>query len=175
MVKERGVVDREAGISMRSWGWFAYKKRDAVVCPRCGHIILPSGPSGTFDFPNVGIVVASMRGGYEVHFIDVEVKAGDTSVAFNDFDIEKRIWAESTKERPKYLWICIGRGLRNKKKPRKTYLLPLALFYELERNLERKSIPYGHAALDPYELEWKGKGIWELYGDFMPFLGEAHE
>jgi len=168
MVKERGVTDREAGLSMRSWGWFAYKKRDAIICPRCRHMILPSGPAGTFDFPNVGISIFNIDTfSPETVFIDVEVKAGDTSVAFSDFDIEKRTWAEIKKERPKYMWICIGRGLRDKKKPRKTYLLPLSVFYEIEKTSTRKSIPYGHEDLAPYELEWLGKGLWKLYDSFM--------
>ena len=160
MVKERGVVDREAGLSMRAWGWFAYKKRDAIVCPRCRHIILPSGPAGTFDFPNVGIPLFDSR---DIVFIDVEVKAGDTSIAFSDFDDDKRAWAISTKERPKYVWLCIGRGLRDKKKPRKTYLLPLSVFYEIEEKSIRKSVPYGDKGLAPYELEWLGKGLWKPY------------
>jgi len=173
MVKERGVADMEAGLSMRSWGWTAYKKRDAVICPRCGNMIWPAGYRGTFDFPNVGIQTFNIDTWKpETVFIDVEVKAGDTSVAFNEFDIEKRTWAEDNKERPKYLWICIGRSLRDKKKPRKTYLLPLSVFYDIEKKSTRKSIPYACDDLAIYELEWLGKKLWALYDGFIEGLNE---
>ena len=171
MVKERGVADKEAGISMRDWGWSAYKKRDAIYCPRCHALILPSGEAGTFDFPKVGVVSMSLG---KVIYIDVEVKAGNTSFAFSKFDEDKRIWAESTKEREKFIWICIGRSLRDKKKPRRTYLIPLKLFYDLESGLDRESIPYGCKALSPYELEWCGSDVWKLYDGFLEALEVKH-
>jgi len=167
MVKERGFVDAEAGVSMRSWGWSAYKKRDAIYCPRCHALVLPSGDAGTFDFPEAGVV--SMNLG-KVIYIDVEVKYGDTAFAFSKFDEEKRVWVNTTKERPKFLWLCIGRSLRDKKKPRRTYLIPLELFYVLESELDRLSIPYGCETLAPYELEWCGDGVWKLYDGFLETL-----
>ena len=168
MVKERGVTDKEAGLSMRSWGWTAYKKRDAVICPKCGHIVLPSGPAGTFDFPNVGIQVFNVDSWKaETIFIDVEVKAGTTSFAFSEFDADKRAWAISTQERPKYIWLCMGRNLRDKKKPRKTYLIPLHIFYKLEKEFVRKSLPYKCDDITPYELEWLGNSLWKLYDGFI--------
>jgi len=164
MVKERGVVDKEAGVSMRSWGWSAYKKRDAIYCPRCHALVLPSGEAGTFDFPKVGVVSMGLG---KVIYIDVEVKAGNTAFAFSEFDEEKRIWAETTKERQKFIWLCIGRSLRDDKKPRRTYLIPLELFYTLESGLDRLSIPYGCETLAPYELEWCGNSVWKLYDGLL--------
>lgn len=167
MVKERGKVDREAGISMRNWGWSAYKKRDAIHCPRCGYLVIPAGEPGTFDFPNVGVPFLELN---RVVYIDVEVKAGNTSFAFKNFEKDQRDWAEKYEDRPKYIWLCIGRSLREKKKPRKTYLIPLKVFYEIEKNIGRLSVPYNYKLLYPYELTWVGDGVWELYDGFMEGL-----
>jgi hypothetical protein len=164
MVKERGVADREAGISMRSWGWVAYKKRDAVVCPQCKYVIWPAGYRGTFDFPVVGVPRLG-----RIVFIHVEVKAGDTNFPFIEFSEEQREWALNHPDEQKFIWLCLGRSLRDEKKPRKTYLFPLELFYDIERKLlpSRKSIPYGYEPLSPYELTWRGHGMWELYDGFL--------
>lgn len=167
MVKERGVADREAGISMRHWGWIAYKKRDAVICPRCKTMIWPEGHRGTFDFPVVGIPRYN-----HIAFIHVEVKAGHTNFPFEKFNDDQRQWALEHPDEPKFIWLCIGRSLRNNKKPRKTYLIPLEVFYEIEASLtgSRKSIPYGYEPLSPYELTWIGHGLWELYDGFLEGL-----
>lgn len=158
MAHERGMVDTEAGISMRAWGWMAYKHGDATRCPKCGTVVIPGGPPGVFDFPEIGV----WNNGKLV-FIDVEVKAGDTSVAFADLRQDQRKWAEEHQEREKFLWICIGKCRPNSVvNPRKTYFFPLDLFYELEKNMERKSIPYNCTSLIPYELRWEGSRTWSI-------------
>lgn len=158
MAKERGMADTEAGISMRSWGWMAYKKRDAVVCPKCGCIVLPGAAPGTFDFPNVGIPECGES-------IDVEVKAGDASFPFSDLRENQREWAGKPEnaDRAKFIWLCLGRGRpTSSKEPRITYFFPLELFVELENKLDRKSIPYDLEELRPYRLFWRGGKKWGL-------------
>jgi hypothetical protein len=160
MARERGMADIEAGVSMRSWNWMAYKKRDAVKCPSCHTVVIPGAVSGTFDFPNVGIPIWKERG---IKFIDVEVKAGKTSLAFSELRPNQREWADENPENAKWIWLCIGKGNVNaKKQPRKTWFFPYRVFLELEEILERESIPYDCPQLKRYELEWVGKKSWRL-------------
>lgn len=159
MARERGQVDREAGISMRSWGWRAYKHRDALFCPYCKHVILPAGESGTWDYPEVWVPDWESD---TVKFIDVEVKAGTTSLAFSELRVNQRDWASNNQEREKWLWIGIGQAINSKKNPRKTWLVPLEVFYDLECALDRLSLPYKCEALDRYELRWIGDSTWTI-------------
>lgn len=156
------MADTECGASMRSWGWFAYKKRDATYCPHCHNLVLPGAAPGTWDFPKVGIPVWSKR---KTVFIDVEVKAGNTNVPLNDLRENQREWAESTPERDKWLWYCIGKKRANSKEhPRRTWLFPYNVFLEWEQALhgKRKSLPYCYKPMMIYVLEWAGDGIWTV-------------
>lgn len=174
MAHERGQADVEAGRSMRSWGWLAYKKRDATRCPHCGGKVLPVGVPGTWDFPNVGIPIWHAR---KTVFIDVEVKAANTALPFSKLRENQRTWAAETPERPKWLWIGLGKNAVNAiDSPRKSYLVPysydtllgLAIydtFLGIEALLEktgRKSLPYDYWALRIFELEWRGDKTWTL-------------
>jgi len=145
---------------MRSWGWFAYKTRDALYCPYCRKLVLPGAESGTFDFKKVGVPAWDRR---ETIFIDVECKAGNTSFPFNNFREDQHQWAANNQERPKWVWLCLGKNsVKAKKKPRRTYLFPYELLLSLERELERKSIPYACLTLDSWELEWRGNRTWRV-------------
>lgn len=158
MARERGMADKECGVSMREWGWFAYKKRDGTMCHKCRAFIIPGAPSGTWDFPNVGVPAWGRR---ETVFIDVEVKAGHTSWAFDDLRDNQRKWADSVPERPKWIWICIGKNAVNAvEHPRKTWMFPYEKLLEWENKLERKSLPYDFEELESYELEWLGDDVW---------------
>jgi len=160
MAKERGQADVEAGKSLRHLGFFARKHTDAMICPNCHKMIYPSGNPGTFDFP--GVYVPPMRGNPKPRTMDIEVKAGNTSLAFSSLRDDQRAWAESTPENEKYLWICVGTSIRDKKYPRKTWLMPLDVFYHIEKTLDRKSIPYNCTGLAGFELEWLGGGLWDI-------------
>ncbi len=164
MVKERGVADREAGQSLRSLGFYAYKSRDALRCPNCGKLIFPQSEEGAFDFQDVYVPPK----GVVPRRIDVEVKAGTTSVGFYELRDNQREWAEKHKDREKWLWIGIGKHINDHKYPRKTWLIPLDLFYEMEQTLGRDSVPFECELLDAYELDWAGNGIW-LLPDDHPF------
>ena len=162
MAHERGQADLEAGRSMRSWGWLAYKKRDATRCPRCGEKVLPGAASGTWDFPNVGIPLWDAR---KTIFIDVEVKAANTSLPFSELQENQHLWAAENPERSKWLWIGLGKNAVNALvEPRKTYFLPYETFLFLESALSdaRKSLPYDLVDLQKYELVWEGNKIWGL-------------
>ena len=157
MARERGVADHECGVSMRSWGWLAEKKTDAVVCPRCGEIVIPAGPSGTFDFPEVQVPQDG-----QVALIAVEAKADDTSFNFAKLREDQRAWIEG-RDRPGYIWLCLGRGAVNaQREPRITYFFPYEVFLELERAFERKSIPYECSELAAYRLTWAGHHTWQM-------------
>jgi hypothetical protein len=162
MARERGQVDSEAGMSMRHWGWRAYKSRDATFCPYCKRIIFPAGASGTWDYPEVWVPQWESS---SIRFIDVEVKAANTSMAFADLRENQREWASGESDREKWLWIGIGKAVNSKKYTRKTWFMPLEAFYELECSLGRASIPYNCESLDKYELQWAGDHIWTMPGD----------
>jgi hypothetical protein len=154
------MADAECGKSMRDWGWFAYKKGDAMYCPHCGKLVLPGAASGTWDFPKVGVPAWSKR---ESIFIDVEVKAGNTSIPFGDLRDNQRQWAEDNPEREKWLWFCIGKNRVNSTHhARRTWLFPYNVFLEWEQQLERKSLPYCYEPMMVYVLEWVGDGIWTV-------------
>ncbi len=155
MAHERGQADKECGEALRAVGCAAYKKRDAVRCPRCGALVIPSGAPGTWDFPNVSVP------GDVPRFIDIEVKAGGKSIPFSDVRAEQRAWALATAEREKWLWFGIGTALNGVSLRRKTWFFPYAVFLELETALGRKSLPYACPVLDEYELQWNGK-VWEI-------------
>ena len=147
---------------MRSWGWLAYKKRDAIRCPHCGKVVLPGAASGTWDFPKVGIPIWHTR---KVVSIDVEVKADNTALLFSELRVNQRDWAAENPERPKWLWIGLGKNAVNAlSEPRKTYFLPYDIFLLLETTLAdtRKSLPYDLTDLRKYELVWEGNKIWGL-------------
>jgi hypothetical protein len=158
LVKERGVTDSEAGKSLRRMGFYAIKTRDALRCPNCGKLLFPQGEEGAFDFHDVYIPPA----GCAPRRIDVEVKAGETSIGFGELRANQREWADENNDREKWLWLGIGRHIGDPKYPRKTWFIPLGLFYELEHSLGRESIPFECKQLDDYELEWTGKGIWNI-------------
>ena len=145
---------------MRSWGWLAYKTRDALYCPYCHRLVLPGAEAGTFDFKRVGIAAWKRE---EIIEIDVECKAGNTSFPFENFREDQRLWASNNPERPKWVWLCLGKNPVNaKKKPRRTYLFPYETLLLLEQELGRKSIPYACPALDRWELTWEGNRTWEV-------------
>jgi len=147
---------------MRSWSWFAYKKRDATYCPHCRGLVLPGAAPGTFDFPKVGVTLWDKR---EVVFIDVEVKAASTSFPFKDFSASQRNWLRDNPDNPKFLWLCMGNSIRSKTRPRKTWMMPLIMFLQWEQELKvegRLSLPYNHLGLNEYELEWAGKRTWTV-------------
>ena len=159
MAKERGQADEEAGISMRAWNWDARKKRDALRCPHCGQVVLPGGVPGTFDFPKVRVPVWRE---HRLAEIDVEVKAGTTSLPFAAVSEEQRTWATENTDCPKWLWLNLGTRIKGKRYPRYTILFPFELFLEIEKNSEAKSIPYGLATLEPYRLTWEGNRTWSV-------------
>jgi hypothetical protein len=162
MAKERGQADREAGKSMRHWGWPCFKSRDAMVCPKCHTKIYPAGKKGTPDFPAVFIPLWDKQ---EIFLIGVEVKAGASSWPLNKLASEQRDWASEHPDRPLYIWLCLGDRIGSTKRPRRTWLFPFELFQEIESELlgrGRKSIPYDYERLGEWELEWTGKGLWEL-------------
>jgi hypothetical protein len=145
---------------MRSWGWFAYAVRDATRCPYCGKLIFPGATGGTWDYKKVGVPIWPSR---KVAFIDVEVKAGHTSIPFSSIDERKREWAEQERDRQKWLWFCIGKNAVNAREhPRRTWLFPYRLFLRLEQKFDRKSIPYDCEELREYELEWDGDRTWVI-------------
>lgn len=163
MAKERGVADKECGISLRAWGWSGYKKRDAVICHKCGTTILPGGVSGTWDFPLFLVPLWK----YETTIrVAVECKAGDTSIAFSALSAQQREWALSQDDRQKFLWLCMGKGAVNAvEKPRLSWLLPYEDFLYIERTLTaqgRKSVPYGSSLLEPFVLLWGGDQTWHM-------------
>jgi len=160
MARERGQADKEAGTSMRKLGFNAVKSRDALRCMHCGKLMFPQSKAGVFDFPNVYIPLDRA----DVRYVDVEVKAGSSSFAFSEFSDDQRAWADEDNEHEKWLWICIGKAIRSKKHPRKTWLIPLQVFYDLEVSIGRKSIPYECHSLDMYELTWLGGGVWDIPG-----------
>lgn len=167
-MKERGKVDAEAGKSMRAWEWIAVKTRDAVVCPKCKHLLFPGSKAGTFDFK----VAKPDWENKAVSRLGVEVKYGESRFPFSLFDQEKRFWAEQiAEEQPDiglWIWLGMGRSIKDKKYPRTTYLFPLNVFYKIEvyqLSQGRKSIPYNCLDLAPYELDWQGKGFWALRPD----------
>jgi len=43
--------------------------------------------------------------------------------------------------------------------------MPLDVFYDLENRIGRKSIPYDCESLNKFELEWLGKGLWDIPAD----------
>jgi len=152
------MADAEAGISMRSWGWLARKKTDAIICPQCKYVVVPGGKPGTFDFPEVQIQLSPGV----VIVMSVEVKAGVTSFQFSELREEQREWATNISNY-KMIWLCLGKGRANSAvDPRITYFFPYELFLELEETLERKSIPYGLFQLEEYKLTWSGKKCWDL-------------
>ena len=162
MARERGQASGEAGGSMRHWMWAAEKSRDAMVCPFCHKKIWPAGKKGTPDFPKVQIPCWDLQ---KMVDIAVEVKAGDSSLAFDRVSVDQRLWAEENPEFPMFIWLCLGDRINSPRRPRRTWLLPFELFLEFESDLlelGRKSIPYDYGGLDGWELEWAGKGIWEL-------------
>jgi len=152
------MADTECGKSMRHWSWSAYKKRDALYCPNCHKIVLPAGKPGTWDFPKVGVPAWDLR---QFLYIDVEVKAGNTSFSFDKLRKNQRDWAKETPERPKWIWLCMGKNAVNAKEhPRKTWVFPYERFLYWEETLNRKSLPYDFSELDLWQLEWIGDKIW---------------
>jgi hypothetical protein len=165
------MADAECGRSLRHWGFLSYKKRDATYCPRCKFLVLPGARPGTWDFPEARVPIWSDR---ETILIDIEVKAGDTALAFSDLRENQREWAESTEERPKWIWLCLGKNAVNAKEhPRKTWLFPYEQFLLWEEQLDRKSLPYDHEVLKEWELEWAGNKIWTV-PDGHPLRTEYH-
>lgn len=162
MAHEKGQAEPECGISLRSWGWFGRKKTDAMRCTKCGSVVKPGGVSGTWDYPQVYVPLWSE---HRAIYLDIEVKASGTSLAFSRLEPDQRQWAKDNSERPKWLWVCIGKGAVNaSEKPRRTYFLPYVVFLAIERELspKRKSIPYGHPVLDKWELKWEGHKTWSI-------------
>lgn len=162
MAHERGQADTEAGRSMRFWGWPTRKKQDALRCPNCKRIITPAGKPGTWDFPATQVVVWELR---QLIEIAVEVKATTTALPFSDLRSNQREWAESKPELPKWLWICLGKTIRDGRYPRKTWFLPLEVFLEQEQHYlsnGRKSLPYDCPALDKWALKWLGNKLWDV-------------
>lgn len=163
-MQERGVISAEASRTFREQGWFVKVTRDAVRCPRCGTMIYPDAASGCFDI-RLGVPVWDSR---DIAWYAVEVKYAKTAYPFSNFDEKKRAWAvEHDGDYAMWLWLGMGEAINNKRYPRVTYLFPLELFYQLERTLDRKSIPYGCPELDRYKLTWLGRGRWELHQDFL--------
>ena len=145
------------------------KTQDMTICPKCGHMIVPSRGRpdylcclGTYGFA-------------------IEVKASELSFPFSAFKEKQRRWAEwwtSELRGHYYLWLCMGKRVNDKEFPRRTWLIPLGYFLTVEKDITQyqKSIPYravkGHMKvlqahhldavhlLAPYELEWQGKGVW---------------
>jgi len=163
MARERKQAAIEAGKSMRAWGWLAYAVRDATICPNCGEMLFPGAASGTWDFKMVGVPMWDRR---EIIYVDVEVKAGNTSIPFSALREDQRLWATEKGHRPKWLWLCIGKNAVNaREKPRKTYFIHYPFFQGLEAvqtKRNRKSIPYDYVWLRGWELKWAGNGLWEM-------------
>ena len=132
---------------------------DAIRCPRCAYLIYPHAAAGTFDIKCQRIDWDTKTEIWHA----IEVKRGDTSIPFSSIDEKKRAWAARKKaEYRHWLWLCIGRSQSSKAKPRRTWLVPFQAFLDLELFMSRKSIPWGHADLGPYELVWDGRGIWTI-------------
>lgn len=164
-MKEKGGAELECGKSLRYWGWQADPVRDAVICPNCGYIIYPDAKPGTFDF-EAWVPLWDQK---KVRHIYVEVKAGDTRIDFIQLRDSQLKWA---KEAPGlhderidlWFWLCIGRGIGYKKYPRESFLIPYEMWHQVQRELDRKSIPHGYEALEKWKLEWVicGDGLWLL-------------
>lgn len=154
------MSDTECGRSARSWFWTAYKKRDATYCPHCHKLVLPGAPPGTWDFPKVGIPAWELK---ETIYIDIEVKASDTSFPFCNLRENQREWAENNPERAKWIWLCMGKNAVDAKEhPRKTWLFPYKKLLEWKESLDRKSLPYDYEELEIWELEWMGNKLWSV-------------
>ena len=167
-MKEKNGVERECGRSLRHWGWQAEPVRDSLRCPNCGQMIYPSAEPGTFDFE----AWVPRWDDRELRHIYVEVKSGETRLAFNRLLDSQVTWAEKVRAGEEervdlWLWLCLGRGIGYRDYPRRSYLAPYALWWEMKRHLDRKSIPHGCEMLDIYELEWVvcGEGLWLLPDD----------
>lgn len=153
MAKEKPTVQRECVESITSWGGYAYKVRDGVVCPRCGEKIVP--PVGRADyFCTLG-----------TYGFVVEVKAGETRFDFSQLSEDQRSWAEwywYDRYGDWLLWLSLGKRLGGKKYPRKTWLIPYDHYINIEGYIaeNRKSIPYDAACehFADWELEHDDNG-----------------
>lgn len=169
-MKEKGGVEGECSKSIRHWGWQGDPVRDAVVCYKCGALIYPDSEPGTFDF-EAWVPLWEQK---KVRHIYIEVKSGRTRLAFGRLSESQSAWAasvdESNDERVDlWMWVCIGEGIGYKKYPRHTYLFPYEMWHQMQKDLDRKSIPHGYEPLEPYRLEWVvgGGGVW-LLPDYHP-------
>lgn len=166
-MKERGVISVEASSTFRSYGWITNVTRDATRCPRCGNILYPDAAPGCFDI-RVGTPIWERKA---IAWFAVEVKYAKTAYSFSDFDDKKRDWGIAhAQSYALWLWLGMGKSIRDKKYPRITYLLPITVFYQLETNATRKSIPYGLPELEQYKLKWNGGGLWVVHDLFLENL-----
>lgn len=154
---EKSLVEGECSRSITELGGYAYKLRDAIVCPQCGNKIVP--PVGRADyFCTLG-----------TYGFMAEVKAATRSLPFRRFTLKQREWAQwYTMDRRGhfYVWLSLGTRVNGRKYPRKTWLIPLRDFLAAESIVaqHRKSIAYKDAVelFGNYELEWQGSGMWGL-------------
>lgn len=160
MVNERNNIQPECTRSLKELGFTVDVTRDFLRCPKCFTAIYPSSATGRFD------TVASFPVSYgETHCLAIEVKyGGSTNLAFNRVEEDQREWYESHKEDYDsfWLWYCIGDRINGKTHPRKTWLIPFEVFLELEKILDRKSIPFDLEEVYKYELVWEGDGFWSV-------------
>ena len=168
---ERSLVQRECCSSITQAGGYAFKVRDAIICPTCHTEIVPTGGRPDY-FCTLG-----------TYGFLVEVKAARSSFAFSLFTERQREfakWYVNDLHGDIYIWLSMGMRVNSREYPRKTWFIPLKDFLVVEALIGeyQNSLPYlaekGYKLelqdqqldavhlLASWELEWQGGGLWSV-------------
>lgn len=133
-----------------------------------GKLVLQKPKWGRADF-----IVTGFNNGFAV-----EAKMGTgknyQAFPFRRWEEHQRKWAlmyEQKYHNIYWLFITFGKYLDSYKKgqkyPKISILIPGRHVMELEKQLDRKSIPYDWAANSPYLLDWNGNQSWAIPSNHM--------
>lgn len=163
MVTEKKTIQPEATSTFKNkYSFVVITTRDFVRCPMCGYGIYPDATAGRFD----SLIAYPVDWGV-LYWGAVEVKNGNfTNLPFDSVDDKQIMWYYKKKDvYDTWLWFNIGKTIKSKSHPRRTFLIPFELFLHLKETLDRKSIPISCEEIQDYELEWSGKGQWVIPDD----------
>jgi len=152
-------ITTECSRTIERYGWYSEVTQDATICPNCGTLVYPNAKRGTFDV-RVAIPRWNKR---DMVWVAIELKYGRTRIPFDAIRDAQVKWAEEKQDDYlMWLWYGIGKDIRHKKYPRKTWLFPYRLLSKLKTQYDRKSIPFDCPQLDKFELQWEGYNTWSI-------------
>lgn len=157
----------EATRTFRSLECWTDKTKDAYFDPRLKRWIYPET-----GYPDMRVHINLKKYDPVIPQVCVEVKTGAGKKrmrwAFNSWREEQKSWYETYGENfPNYYWffIMFGDAVNSKKYPRRPLLIQAEQIVKIDRESDRKSIPYQLALDTGMMLKWSStRKTWDISG-----------